>query len=282
MRNDIINNILDLIGDTPLYKIVDDENKIYLKLEKYNLSGSIKDRAAKEIIIDYIEKKQNQYNGIICVTSFNLGLSLAILCEYYNINLILLMNNKKDYIKMKYFNNLKVKILNYSSKTYTDLNIIADSLSKRLNFYNVNQFKNDLNIKANVILASEINKDIKCFPDYIFCGIGSGGTLGGLKKYFDHDTTFVGVTSIDSDNIAGFNSEFIPYNIENINFNLIKVSYSDALYYQKVLVKKYGISVGLSTGAIFYSINKFIKDFKIKDKIFVCIAPDGMDRYLDE
>ena len=62
MRNDIINNILDLIGDTPLYKIVDDENKIYLKLEKYNLSGSIKDRAAKEIIIDYIEKKQNQYN----------------------------------------------------------------------------------------------------------------------------------------------------------------------------------------------------------------------------
>lgn len=282
MRNDIINKILDLIGDTPLYKLNINENNIYLKLEKYNLTGSIKDRAAKQIIIDYLENKKDLFNGIICVTSFNLGLSLAVLAKYYNINLILLMNNTKDYIKMKYLDRLNIKIINLPNKTYSDLNKIAEKLADRINFYYVDQFDNEFNQKANILLGSEINNDLNQTPNYIFCGVGSGGTLAGLKKYFDKNTIIIGVIPYLDEKVPGMNNEFIPNNITNIDYKVCYIKLDNAKRFQEKLIKEQGLLLGISSGAIYYSMLDYLKINNIRNKTIVCICPDGLDRYLDE
>ena len=276
-----MDELLKLIGNTPLYKIDINNNKVYLKLEKFNLTGSSKDRAAKEIILDYLENKSKIYKGIICVTSFNLGYSLAVLCNYYKINLILIMNNNNDLIKMKYFNNLNVKILNYPKKSFNELNTICKKISKLINYYDIDQFNNKLNIKANTLLASEINTGLNKNPDYIFCGIGSGGTLAGLRKYFDKRTTIVGIKPNYNESLPGLNNEFIPYNLNNIEFIKRNVSLNNAITYQNKLLIDYGVACGISTGAIFFSLMKFVIDNNIVNKTIICICPDGMDRYLD-
>lgn len=294
------NKLINLVGNTPIYKW----NDIYLKMEMFNPSGSIKDRPAS-LILDRLIRNGiiNKNDTVICATSGNMGISLAYFSKYYNINLIIVMpeNVSKERV---------TKILSLGAKlilTKSSLGLMgsineAKRLSNINNYYYIDQFDTVFNFISHYKTLSEIIKDIPD-TDYIICGIGSGGTYIGMKKmanYLKLKTKIIGyepsnnslitnyinnepnLISLEKDGVPGVSSNSISNIIlSNINdCDLIKLV-------NPIDVKNYflecyhdGLNIGIS-GAGSLLIAKKIKKLEPNKKI-VAIIPDGIDRYYSD
>ena len=119
-------DIDNLIGDTPLVKFNEYNNNLYLKLEKYSLNGSIKDRAAYYIINDLIYNNIVKENDlVICSTSGNLGISLAYFCKKYKLRLIIVMPCNISLERIKLINSLGGRVYLVDSSDFNILNDIS-------------------------------------------------------------------------------------------------------------------------------------------------------------
>ena len=284
----IYESILDTIGNTPM--IYYDEN-IWLKLESFNPSGSIKDRAAYSMIENAIERGDiNKDTIIIEPTSGNTGIGLAMVCAALGLKLIICMPENMSEERKKsisaYGAELVLTPKEEGMKGAVDK--AFELKEKFLNSWIPMQFSNIDNASAHAITADEILDDTGNTVDIVVAGIGTGGTAFGLKKYLKNQMVF-GVEPVESPlftegkagthKIQGIGANFIPEiaNITELD-GILTVKGDDAINEAKSLAKERGIFCGISSGANLYAAKELAK--KYPEKLIVAIMPDGGDRYL--
>ncbi len=285
-------NQIDLIGNTPLIRLFNLERKynlnaeIYVKLENYNLTGSIKDRPAKFILEDL--KKQNllipNQTKIVAATSGNFGISLAFLAKYYKYKFICVMPKKtpKKVILLIKKLNAKVILTSKYKKMKGAIKKAEEIVKNNKNCIKIDQFNNCNNLLSHYkTTAREIYNNIKDI-DYFISGIGSGGTISGIGNYLKekiNNLKIIGVKSDLNNKITGIGTNFVSNILnENIIDDYFIADYKNAIKYKKEILNSEMLDVGISSGAnlecaidIALKTNKRIK--------IVTVFPDRGDRY---
>lgn len=292
----LYNNVLDLIGKTPIVKLnnIQSENNIFLKLEKYNIGGSIKDRAVLGMIEDLMESGDiKKGDTIVEATSGNTGIALSMIGKLKGLKIIIVMpssmsKERRDLMKA-YGADI---ILTGEGGMQASMDKASELISSNGSYKSLKQFENKSNPKKHyATTAIEIYEDIKDI-DIFVCGIGTGGTISGVGKYLkelNKDIKVIGVEPESSPliskghsgphKIQGIGANFIPKNLDmSIVDEIVTVKDEDAINTIKLLGEKEGILVGISSGANVYASMEIAKKFKGKN--IVTISPDGIEKYL--
>ncbi|MDE5867484.1 MAG: cysteine synthase family protein, partial [Anaeroplasmataceae bacterium] len=286
------NSPLELIGNTPLvrlYNIEKDLNlkaELYAKLESFNWTGSVKDRAAYQIILDAKEKGLlKEHTVILEPSSGNMGISLSAIGSYFGHQVFIVMpdsmsEERRRLIKL-YGGNL---ILTDGKKGMSFA--VSETLNIAKKYSNVfipNQFENSSNSLAHYLTTGkEIFNDLPNV-DIVVAGIGSGGTITGVGRYLkekNHNIQIIGVEPEKSPiltqnrsglhQIEGIGAGFIP---KILRKELIDEIYTcpdeKAFLYQKMLQEKEKIWVGISSGAALSTAIKIASSKENKGKKIV-------------
>lgn len=290
----------NLIGNTPMIKIKYKYNNkikyIYVKLEQYNLTGSIKDRIAEYIIEE--EKKKGILKDnmpIIEATSGNTGISFSSLGLKYNHKVHIFMPDwvSKERVDLMKLYGAEVYQISKEEGGFRECVKRADILSKKIKGYRPNQFANKLNSECHYRTTGlEIINQIKEEIDGFITGIGSGGTLMGiskrLKEYYPN--ILLGVVEpiempllttkkvIGEHKIDGIGDDFIPNLVDvKIIDKVFDIDDDDAVNMARLISKKLGLGVGISSGA------NLLGAVLLGDKLVkpvVTIFPDDNKKYL--
>lgn len=265
-----LENLSGLIGGTPLVKITYKYNgqirNAYMKAEWFNMSGSIKDRVAYSII-EHAYKTGALKKGqeIIETTSGNMGLSFCALGAFLGHPVKIFMpefmsKERKDLIKL--FGGELV-----FGKSFTELFECAKEYSKQNDVFTPLQFENQFNVEAHIkTTGPEIDRQADNKIEAVVAGVGTGGTLIGLSKYFKAKNPNVKGFAVEPQQssllsfgkskgkhrIQGLSDEIIPpiYNKHFVD-KVIGVDDSDAIAMAQKLSKELGLPVGISGGANF-------------------------------
>ena len=295
----IYNNLLDLIGNTPVVKVnFKDENiaDVYVKLEKFNLSGSVKDRAALGMI-EAAEKEGLLKEGSVIIepTSGNTGIALALIGRLKGYKVIIVM---PDTMSIERRATLKAYgaelILTDGTKGMGEAIAVAEKLAaENSNYFLPQQFNNKANPEKHYeTTAKEIIDDFKIIDAFV-AGVGTGGTIVGVAKRLKErskDTKVVGVEPSTSavlsgenpgkHSIQGIGTGFIPKNYDaSVVDEIVKISSEEAFEYAKKASHDFGLFVGISSGANIAAAYQVAKKLG-KGKIVVTLAPDGGEKYL--
>lgn len=285
----IYNNILETIGNTPMIKYNDN---IWLKMENFNPSGSIKDRASYSMIKSALERGEiNQDTIIIEPTSGNTGIGLAMVCAVLGLKLIICMPENMSEERKKAISAYGAELVLTSANEGM---LGSVNKAKELNNIYPNswipmQFENLDNPKAHEITAQEILEDTDKNVKVVVAGIGTGGTAFGLKKYLPKSIKVYGVEPAESPlftenrtgahKIQGIGANFKP---EISKFSeldgILTIKGDEAIEEAKKLAKEKGIFVGISAGANLLAAKEITKEYP--DDLIIVIMPDGGDRYL--
>ncbi|AGX45015.1 cysteine synthase A [Clostridium saccharobutylicum] len=296
----IYNKALDLIGNTPILKVnnlIKDENiaDIYVKLEKYNPGGSVKDRAALGMI-ETAEKQGILKPGstIVEPTSGNTGIALAFIGKIKGYKVIIVMpetmsKERRDLIKA-YGAEL---VLTEGSKGMKGAIEKAVEIGSGEGFFIPQQFENIANPEKHFeTTAEEIYKDIPDLDAFI-AGVGTGGTLIGISKNLKKKNTNIKAIAVEpatspvlsggnpgGHKIQGIGAGFIPgiYESDYVD-EIIKVKDDDAFNTAKAFSEAEGVLVGISSGASLYAAIEVAKKLGKGKKVLV-IAPDGGEKYI--
>jgi len=295
----IHNNLLDLIGNTPVVKVdFKDENiaDVYVKLEKFNLSGSVKDRAALGMI-ETAEKEGLLKEGSVIIepTSGNTGIALALIGRLKGYKVIIVM---PDTMSIERRATLKAYgaelILTDGTKGMGEAIAIAEKLAaENPNYFLPQQFNNKANPEKHYeTTGKELLDDFKVIDAFV-AGVGTGGTIVGVAKRLKErskDTKVVGVEPSTSavlsgekpgkHGIQGIGTGFIPKNYDaSVVDEIVKISSEEAVEYAKKASHDFGLFVGISSGANIAAAYQVAKKLG-KGKIVVTLAPDGGEKYL--
>lgn len=287
---------LELIGNTPIISLdkIGYEN-VYVKLEKYNPGGSIKDRIALSMI-EGAERRGVLKEGSVLVeaTSGNTGIGLAMAGNLKGYKVVIIMPETMSIERRQLVKAFGAElILTEGSKGMNgSIEKLKELLKENENYINLGQFENEDNPKVHYdITGPEIYKEVSDV-NVIIAGIGSGGTISGIGKFLkekDENIEVVGIEPKSSPlitekkagphKIQGIGANFIPKNYdENIVDKVITVSDEDAFDIVRLLANKLGVLVGISSGANVFGAMEISK--KYPDKKIVTIAPDGIDKYM--
>lgn len=287
---------LELIGNTPIISLdkIGYEN-VYVKLEKYNPGGSIKDRIALSMI-EGAERRGVLKEGSVLVeaTSGNTGIGLAMAGNLKGYKVVIIMPETMSMERRQLVKAFGAElILTEGSKGMNgSIEKLKELLKENENYINLGQFENEDNPKVHYdITGPEIYKEVSDV-NVIIAGIGSGGTISGIGKFLkekDENIEVVGIEPKSSPlitekkagphKIQGIGANFIPKNYdENIVDKVITVSDEDAFDIVRLLANKLGVLVGISSGANVFGAMEISK--KYPDKKIVTIAPDGIDKYM--
>ena len=295
----IYNNVIEMIGNTPLLKInrLVDENSadVYIKLEKGNPGGSIKDRAALGMI-ERAEREGKLRKGMTIIepTSGNTGIGLAMIGKYkgYKVKIVMpetMSKERRDLIKA-YGAEL---ILTEGAKGMKGAIEKANEYADSDEYFIPQQFENLANSQKHYeTTAEEILKDIPDV-DYFIAGVGSGGTLSGVGKKLKENKKDVKVVAVEpasspvlsggnpgAHKIQGIGAGFVPGNYnKDVVDEIFKVNDEDAIEYARKIAREEGVLVGISSGAAIYAAIQIAKKLG-KGKKVVAVAPDGGEKYI--
>lgn len=292
----IYQNILELIGNTPIVKLnrMYRYNNVYAKLEKQNPIGSIKDRAVYQMLNDYLaEGKLKKGDTVIEPTSGNTGIALAALANYFELQAIIVMPYSSSLQRRELIKAYggELILVNGGMKECEEKAKELSQMIKRSII--LGQFENQSNEKTHYLYTSkEIEKELPNI-DVIICGIGTGGTISGIGRYFkevNNKIEIIGVEPVESSlltkgkasehKIQGIGPNFIPkiLNLDVID-RIIPVSYKDSLMNCKIITLLEGYLVGYSSGAVLQACNQLLEEDGYKNKKILLILPDTGDRY---
>lgn len=297
-------NVTELVGNTPLIefnkleKDYDLKAHIIGKLEYMNPAGSIKDRIALSIIEDYEEKGiLKEGSTIIEPTSGNTGIGLSMIASIKGYKAIITMPStmSKERIALMKAYGAEV-VLTDGTKGMKGAIEKANELHEKIeNSIIAGQFENPANPLAHYkTTGPEIYKDSDGKVDIFVAGIGTGGTISGVGKYLkeqNKDIKVVGVEPASSPvlsegksgghKIQGIGAGFIPRTLNtDIYDEVITVTNEDAFAATKLIARKEGILVGISSGAAIVAALKLAKREENAGKNIVVILPDTGNRYL--
>lgn len=298
----VYNSMLELTGNTPivrLKKIEEEfqlENTILAKLEMFNPSGSVKVRPAKNMILKALhEGLITEETILIEPTSGNMGIALAFVAATLGMKFIAVMPANVSSERIKIIKAYGASVILTEAKLGMAGSVEkAKALATKLNGFILSQFDNLNNPQAHYeTTAKEICDDTNGKVDTIVCGVGTGGTISGIGQYVKRlkDIKMVAVEPLASPMIS--KGEFSPHKIAGIGPNFIPdtlnldvvdvvigVGDEEAFEYSRILAKKEGIFVGISSGAALAGAIKYIKENNIKEETIVIILPDTGERYL--
>ena len=299
----IYKGTLGLIGNTPLVEVVNIEKElgleatILVKLEYFNPAGSVKDRIAKAMIEDAEAKGQLKPGAVIIEpTSGNTGIGLAAIAAAKGYRIILTM---PETMSVERRNILKAYgaeiVLTEGAKGMKGAIAKADELAKEIpNSFIPGQFVNPANPAVHkATTGPEIWNDTDGKVDIFIAGVGTGGTVTGTGEYLKEQNPNVKVVALEpadspvlsegragAHKIQGIGAGFVP---EVLNTKLydevFKAESADAFAAAKLLAKKEGISVGISSGAALHGAIELAKRPENKGKVIVALLPDSGDRY---
>ena len=288
----IYDNVLELIGNTPIVKY--NEN-ICLKLEYYNPSNSIKDRASYSMIKGAMDRGEiNKDTVIIEPTSGNTGIGLAMCCAVLGLKIIICMPESMSIERRKSISAYGAElVLTPKEKGMQGAVDKANELKKEFpNSYIPMQFANPDNPKAHEKTAQEIKEAVGDKEVVVVAGIGTGGTACGIKRYLDKALVF-GVEPKESPlftqgiagphKIQGIGANFKPQIVEENNNicpldGVLAISGDEAIETAKELAQKHGIFCGISAGANLAASKQLAQLYP--DKLIISIVPDSGERYL--
>lgn len=294
-----INNVLEAIGSTPLVKIntiFDSNVEVWMKLERQNPGGSIKDRIALAMIEEAErEGKINKNTLIVEPTSGNTGVGLAMVCAVKGYQLVLVMPESMSVERRKLMSSYGAKFVLTPRELGTS-GAVKKALEMAETLDNVwipQQFENPSNPEIHQkTTAQEILNDFPDGFDYLITGVGTGGHITGvtqvLKQQFPSLKSFA-VEPKDSPVISGgspgphplqgIGAGFVPkvLNTEILD-GTIQVEKEEAYEFTKKLAKQEGILAGISTGASLAAINKKLSEIPEGSKILTFNYDTG-ERY---
>lgn len=292
----INNNVLDMIGNTPMIKLNNIGNSnIYVKLEKYNLAGSIKDRAVY-YMVENLEKNGLLKKGDVLVeaTSGNTGIALSMIGSLKGYKVIIVMPETMSVERrtlMKAYG-AKLILTDGSLGMKGSIEKMNKLLSENSNYISLKQFDNEYNPLAHYETTGvEMYNQVKDI-DIFVCGVGTGGTISGVGKYLKEQNPNIKVVAVEpegspvisknkkgSHKIQGIGAGFIPKNYnENVVDEVMTITDEESYEGVRIMAQKEGILVGISSGANIYAALKLCEMYP--DKKIVTVAPDGIDKYM--
>ena len=299
----IYNGALELVGNTPLVEVKNIEEelgleaRILVKLEYFNPAGSVKDRIAKAMIEDAEEKGLLKEGSVIIEpTSGNTGIGLASIAAVKGYRIILTM---PETMSVERRNILKAYgaeiVLTEGAKGMKGAIEKADELAKEIpGSYIPGQFVNPANPEVHrKTTGPEIWKDTDGEVDLFIAGVGTGGTLTGVGEYLKSQNPDVKIVALEPASspvlstgkggphkIQGIGAGFVPAVLNTTVYDeIFTVENDDAFATGKLLAKKEGILVGISSGAALYGAIELAKRPENKGKTIVALLPDTGDRY---
>ena len=294
-------NLLDIIGNTPIVKInnifdTDSHADVYLKLENFNPGGSVKDRAALGII-EKAEKEGKLKPGstIIEPTSGNMGISLAFIGSLKGYKTIIVMPDTMSIERRNILKALNAElILTDGARGMKGAIEKAESLaSKNKNYFMPEQFSNPANVEAHYeTTGKEILRDLPDI-DVFVAGVGSGGTLSGVGRRLKEHSLDIQVVAVEpltsavisgekpgKHQIQGLGAGFIPETLDmKVIDRIMPVSDNKAFEFGKLIARKCGLFLGVSTGANVAAAYEIAKNME-KGKKVLTIASDTGEKYL--
>lgn len=269
-------------------------NEVYAKVESTNPSGSIKDRAVYQMLLDFKnDNKINENTVIVEATSGNTGIALAYYQKEFNYKALIIMPSSMSKQRREMISQYgaELLLLDAGMKECEDKAIELAKINN--NYLWLNQFGNKSNPKAHFLnTAPEIEEELDNI-DYIFMVFGSGGTISGVGKYFKmhhKDTKIIGIEPFESPLLSkgyaskhliqGIGANFIPTNLDTSCIDeIITVKGEESIEMAKTIRQVEDIDVGISSGAALLGVINYIKEHKLQNKRIVTIFPDKGDRY---
>ena len=294
---------LELIGNTPLVEVVNIEKELGLeatvlvKLEYLNPAGSVKDRTAMAMIEDAEEKGLLKEGSVIIEpTSGNTGIGLASIAAVKGYRMILTM---PDTMSVERRNILKAYgaevVLTEGAKGMSGAIAKAEELAKEIpGGFIPGQFVNPANAAVHrKTTGPEIWNDTDGKVDLFIAGVGTGGTITGTGEYLKSQNPEVKVVAVEPADspvlsegksgphkIQGIGAGFVPEVLNTEVYDeIMKIESDDAFAAAKLLAKKEGVLVGISSGAALHAAIEQAKKPENKGKAIVALLPDSGDRY---
>ena len=302
--SEIKNGFLDLVGQTPLVRLNNLIKKegleadVLAKLEYFNPAGSVKDRIAKEMILDAMEKGLiNENTTLIEPTSGNTGIGLSAVATSLNLKIIITMPETMSVERRNLMKAYGAElVLTPGSEGMKGAIAKAKELASQIeNSFIPGQFENPANPQAHYkTTGPEIYSQTEGKVDIFVAGVGTGGTISGIGKYLKEQNPNVKVVAVEpasspvlstgkggAHKIQGIGAGFVPDTLDTkIYDEIITVENEEAFASGKEVAKTEGILIGISSGAAIQAAKELAKREENKGKTIVVLLPDGGDRYL--
>ena len=299
----IYKSAAELIGNTPLVEVSNIEKelgleaRVLVKLEYFNPAGSVKDRVGKAMIEDAEEKGLLKEGSVIIEpTSGNTGIGLASIAAAKGYRMILTM---PETMSVERRNILKAYgaeiVLTEGSKGMAGAVAKAEELASEIEGgFIPGQFVNPANPAIHrTTTGPEIWEDTDGEVDIFIAGVGTGGTVTGVGEYLISQNPNVKIVALEPDTspllsegkagphkIQGIGANFVPEVLNTgVYDEIYRATAEEAFAAAKLLAKKEGISVGISSGAALSAAIEFAKRPENKGKTIVALLPDSGDRY---
>ena len=293
-----------LIGKTPLLELTHIEKelnlqaKVLAKLEYFNPAGSVKDRIAKKMIDDAeASGKLKPGSVIIEPTSGNTGIGLASVAAARGYRIIIVMPESMSVERRQLMKAYGAElVLTEAAKGMKGAIAKADELAAQTpNSFVPGQFVNPSNPKAHFeTTGPEIYEDTDGNVDYFVAGVGTGGTITGVGQYLKTRRPSVKVVAVEPESspvlskgvagahkIQGIGAGFVPDVLDTKVYDeILPVSNEDAFATGKLVGRKEGVLVGISSGAALHAAVELAKRPENAGKTIVVLLPDTGDRYL--
>ena len=300
----IYKSVEELIGNTPIVELTRIEkefnlkSKLLVKIEAFNPAGSVKDRIARQMIKDAImEGRINKETTLIEPTSGNTGIGISAIAAMMDLKAIIVMPDSMSVERRNLMKAYGAKVVLTPGKEGMKGAIAkANELNKEIeNSIILGQFDNQSNPKAHYLTTGpEIWNDTDGNVDIFVAGIGTGGTISGTSKFLKEknpNIKSIGVEPASSaflttgvagpHKIQGIGAGFTPATLDkNMYDEIITVENDDAMTISRMIARKEGMLVGISSGAAVKAAIEIAKRSENEGKTIVVLLPDSGDRYL--
>lgn len=300
----IYKNVTELVGETPILELgnYEKENdlqaKLLAKLEYFNPAGSVKDRVAREILMDAWQKgKITKDSVIIEPTSGNTGIGLASIAASLGIRIIITMPETMSVERRNLMKAYGAElVLTDGAKGMKGAIAKADELAAEIpDSFIPGQFVNKLNVQAHIrTTGPEIWEATEGTVDIFVAGVGTGGTISGVGEYLKSKKPEIKIVAVEpasspvlskgeagAHKIQGIGAGFVPDILNTKVYDeIIPVENEAAFETGRAIARSEGILVGISSGAAVFAATELAKRKENQGKNIVVLLPDTGDRYL--